>query len=80
MQQFLGRYKGSAKHKTEVLRSYQNKYSWDPIKILREKAKNNFASLRSQGKSEKDIIKMFQDDPFIGITSIAKQYRMIEKA
>ena len=77
MQKFLSMYRGSSKHKIDVVRSFQNKYSWDPITILREKAKNNFIELRSQGRSERDIINMFQDDPFIKIASIAKQYRIL---
>lgn len=35
---------------------------------------------RMQGRSDKDIAQMFQDDPFIKIGAIARQFNLMEKA
>lgn len=33
-----------------------------------------------QGRSDRDILNMFKDDPFIKISTIARQFNLMEKA
>lgn len=80
MKQFISRYRGSPKNKTAVVRHYQNKYSWDPVKVIKQKVKDDYWKLRSQGRSVRDIQNMFQDDPFINVNSIIKQAAKVEQA
>lgn len=72
IQEFLARYRGSPKTKIAVVNEYKNKYNWDPVKVLQQKIKNDYLTLRTKGRSETDIAKMFHDDPFINIAAIAK--------
>jgi hypothetical protein len=51
MKEFLSRYRGSAKNKIAVVKDFQSKYSWDPVKILQQKAKNDYLMMRMQGRS-----------------------------
>lgn len=53
MKEFIARYRGSAKNKTEVLRDYQGKYSWDPIQVIRNKVKNDILGFKMEGRSER---------------------------
>jgi len=46
MKEFLNRYRGSAKTKTDIVREYQNKYNWDPVQLIRNKAKNDILMLK----------------------------------
>ena len=80
MQTFLRRYKGSPKHKMEVVREFQNKYDWDPVKVLQDKAKDDYLGFRMQGRSDRDIQLMFKDDPFIKIGPITKIVQKMDKA
>ena len=41
LRDFLNRYRGSPKNKIEVVKNYENKYNWDPIKVIRNKMKND---------------------------------------
>jgi len=34
MKEFIGRYRGSARNKREVMSEYQFKYDWDPVKVI----------------------------------------------
>lgn len=45
MKEFIARYRGSAKTKTEVVRQYQGKYKWDAIQVIRNKIKNDALGL-----------------------------------
>jgi hypothetical protein len=49
------KYRGSAKSKMEIVNEYQNKYKWDPVDILRRKAKNDIFDMKAEGRSDKDI-------------------------
>jgi hypothetical protein len=51
MNEFLNRYRGNAKNKTDVVREYQNKYNWDPVQLIKNKAKNDILMFKMQGKS-----------------------------
>lgn len=80
LREFLGRYRGSPKNKIAVVQDYQNKYSWDPVKLLHQKAKNDYLTFKMQGRSDRDILNMFKDDPFIKISQIAREFSLMEKA
>lgn len=80
MKKFISQYRGSPKNKTEVVREYQAKYSWDPIQVIRNKAKNDILSLKLEGRSDRDIENMFANDPFIKIGEIMRQVKLIDKA
>ena len=51
MKKFISQYRGSPKNKTEVVREYQGKYSWDPIQVIRNKAKNDVLAIKMEGRS-----------------------------
>jgi hypothetical protein len=53
MQDFISRYRGSAKNKTDVLKEYQGKYSWDPVQIIRSKVKNDILGLKMEGRTDR---------------------------
>jgi hypothetical protein len=80
MKEFILRYRGSPKNKTDVVREYQGKYSWDPIQVIRNKVKNDALNLKLERRSDRDIENMFTNDPFIKIGEILKQIRSIEQA
>ena len=72
MQSFLRKYRGSPKHKMEIVKEYQNKYDWDPVKLLHERVKEDFLRMKLEGRSTKDIEAIFKDDPFVKIGPIRK--------
>lgn len=51
MKKFISQYRGSPKNKTEVVKEYQGKYSWDPIQVIRNKIKNDVLDMRMEGRS-----------------------------
>lgn len=53
MEEFLKRYRGSIKTKREVMKNYQFKYDWDPVRLINDKAKNDVLSLKMQGRTDK---------------------------
>jgi hypothetical protein len=53
MREFLSRYRGGTKSKLDLVREYQGKYKWDPIQVLRNRAKSDIMLLKMQGKADK---------------------------
>ena len=53
MQQFIRRYRGSTKNKIEVMKEYQFKYDWDPVRVINDKVKNDVLMLKMQGRTDK---------------------------
>jgi hypothetical protein len=50
---FIRKYRGSAKNKAYVMSQYQFKYDWDPVKVINDKVKNDALMLKMQGRTDK---------------------------
>jgi hypothetical protein len=61
---FIAQYKGSTEKKMKLVEKYHGKYSWDPVKAIRKHILNDIMSMRNEGRSDKDIIKVFGTDPY----------------
>ena len=53
MQEFVRKYRGSTKNKREVMKEYQFKYDWDPVKVINDKIKNDVLMMKMQGRTDK---------------------------
>ena len=62
---FLKEYKGSASKKIAAVEKYRKLYSWDPILLISNEAKKRVLDMKQNGRSNKDIMKVFEDDPFV---------------
>ena len=80
LNEFLNQYRGSAKNRIAVVQQYMGKYTWNPVEVLKKRAKNDILSLREKGRSYLDIERMFANDPYIKIGPILKQLKALEKA
>lgn len=78
--EFIRNYKGSTERKIKLVEKYHGKHSWDPVKIVRKHLLSDIMGMRSEGRSDKDIIKVFGTDPYVKVERILKLLKQAEQA
>lgn len=64
MTDFLSQYKGSTEKKIKLVEKYQGKFTWDPVKTIRKQIFNDILKMQNEGRSDKDILKVYASDPY----------------
>ena len=49
------------------MEKYRKLYEWDPVEMVNNQAKTRVAELKNEGRSDKEIFKIYEDDPFVKI-------------
>lgn len=56
--------------KIQIVEKYKTKYQWDPAEYVIKEAKQKMTRLRGEGRKNKDIAVMFEDDPYVKASKI----------
>ena len=56
--------------KIQIVEKYKTKYQWDPAEYVIKEAKQKMTRLRGEGRKNKEIAVMFEDDPYVKASKI----------
>lgn len=56
--------------KIQIVEKYKTKYQWDPAEYVIKEAKQKMTRLRGEGRKNKEIVVMFEDDPYVKANKI----------
>ena len=71
-------YRGTPAKKVAVVEKYRKMYDWDPVTVIEAKMKERVSEMKQEGLSNRDIIKVFENDPFVKIKDILRNFQIIE--
>ena len=77
LKRFLSEYKGKKEKKMAVVEKYRKLYSWDPVEVIENEAKERILQMKENGFKNKDIVKVFEREPFVQVDKLLNYFNIL---
>ena len=60
-----------------VVEKYRKLYSWDPVEVIENEAKERILQMKENGFKNKDIVKVFEREPFVQVDKLLNYFNIL---